>query len=151
MGIFVTPIEELSSSESIKINVTASTSVPYQKTISCSFTLKPELQGTNEYTIEDAQNNDYAILKLTCPSSEAIVTIELDPTQVRIDTNDELYIKRDDSKTEYQTIDGKNYVKKFVFIMPEETTRYVKFYKVDRTQNYSYPGFAEEHPIKVTI
>jgi len=109
------------------------------------------LTGTNEYSIEDAVNNDYALLKLICPNGEAQVTIELDPTKVRIDANDEIYISRDDTKTEYQTINGKSYVKKFVFIMPSETARFVKLYKVDKTQNYTYTGTQTNIPIKVTI
>lgn len=151
VGIFVTPLEQLGTRDSVTIEVTASTSVPYQKTIKCKFTLKPELQGANTYSIEDAENMDYAILKMTCPNNEATVVIELDATKVRIDTNDEIYINRDDTKTETTTIDGKKYVKKFVFVLPAETTRYVKFYKVDRTQNYTYTGVESDCPIKVTI
>lgn len=112
--------------------------------------MNPRLQGDNEYTVEDAPNNEYAILKLTCPSNEAKVTVELDPTKVRIDANDEVYVERDNTKTEYSTIDTKNYVKKFVFTMPAETTKYVKFYKVDKTQNYSYSVLGTNCPIKVT-
>lgn len=151
LGIFVTPIEPLEKGDSVTIEVTASTSVPYQKTIKCKFTLKPELQGANTYSIEDAENMDYAILKMTCPNNEASVVIELDATKVRIDTNDEIYINRDDTKTETTTINGKKYVKKIVFVLPAETTRYVKFYKVDKTQNYTYTGVESNCPIKVTI
>ena len=128
------------------IEVTASTSVPYEKTISCTFTLKAETQGTNTYSIEDVVNRDYAILKLSCPNTEATVTIEIDPTRVRIDSNDEVY----KNKTS-MTVDSNGLVNKIVFILPAETTRYVKFYKVDKTKDYTYPGFVGIHPIKVTI
>lgn len=141
----------MASNETVTIEVTASTSVPYQKTISCEFTLKPETQGTNTYSIEDVVNSEYAILKLTCPNEPATITLEFDPNELRIDTNDEVYIKRDDTLTETTTINGKLYVKKFVFDLPAETTRYVKFYKVDKTQNYTYPGVQATSPIKVTI
>ena len=109
------------------------------------------MQGANTYSIEDAKNNEYAILKLTCPNDEATVTLEFDPTKLRIDTNDEVYINRDESKTVTTTINGKQYVNKIVFDLPAETTRYVKFYKVDKTQNYTYPGVQETSPIEVTI
>lgn len=147
----MTPIGTINQSDQIKIQVTASTSVPYKKTISCEFTLKAEAQGTNTYSIEDVENRDYAILKLTCPNEFAKVTVEFDPTILRIDTNDELYINRDDSGTETTTIGGKQYVKKIVFDLSAETTRYVKFYKVDKAQNYTYPGVQATTPIKVTI
>lgn len=141
----------MKASETVTIEVTASTSVPYQKTISCKFTLKPETQGTNTYSIEDVENREYAILKLTCPNDSTIVTLEFDPNELRIDTNDEVYINRDDTLTETTSIDGKSYVKKFVFELQAETTRYVKFYKVDKTQNYTYPGVQATSSIKVTI
>lgn len=128
------------------INVTASTSIPYEKTISCTFTLRAETQGTNTYSIEDVVNRDYALLKLSCPNAEATVTIEIDPTKVRIDSNDEIY----KNKTS-MTVDSNGLVNKIVFILPAETTRYVKFYKVDKTKDYTYPGFVGTHPIKVTI
>lgn len=147
----MTPIDTIDQSDQIKIQVTASTSVPYQKTISCEFTLKAEAQGTNTYSIEDVENRDYAVLRLTCPNELSTVTVEFDPTILRIDTNDEIYINREDSGTETTTIEGKQYVKKIVFDLPAETTRYVKFYKVDKTQNYTYPGVQETSPIKVTI
>lgn len=151
VGIFVTPLRSLKSNESVTIQVTASTTEPYQKTISCTFTLKPETQGTNTYSIEDVANRDYAILKLSCPNDSSIVTLEFDPTKLRIDANDEIFINRDESKTETTTINGKSYVKKFVFELSAETTRYVKFYKVDISQNYTYPGVQATSPIKVTI
>lgn len=151
MGIFVTPITDLDENESVKIQVTASTSVPYQKTISCEFTLNAETQGANTYSIEDSVNMEYAILKLTCPGDSSTVTLEFDPTELRIDTNDEVYINREAAGMETSTIDGKQYVKKIVYVMPAETTKYVKFYKVVKTQNYTYPGVQATSPIKVTI
>ena len=141
----------MEKNDSVKIQVTASTSEPYQKTISCEFTIKADTQGENTYSIEDAPNNEYAILKLTCPEDSSVVTLVFDPTELRIDSNDEVYINRDASGTETITIDGKQYVKKIVFTIPKETTKYVKFYKVDKAQNYSYPGVQATSPITVTI
>ena len=141
----------MDSTETITIEVSASTSVPYQKTISGKFILKPETQGTNTYSIEDVVNREYAILKLTCPNDSSTVTLEFEPEKLRIDTNDEVYINRNDTKTEYTTINGKNYVTKIVFEMPAETTKYVKFYKVNKALNYTYPGSQTTSPIKVTI
>lgn len=151
IGIYVTPLKKLEQDDSVKITVTASTSAPYQKTISAEFTLKVKTQGSNTYSIEDVENRDYAILKLTSPEESSTVTLEFDPSILRIDTNNEVYIKRDDSKTVTTTIDGKEYVKTIVFNLEEEKTRYVKFYKVDKTKNYTYPGVQATSPIKVSI
>ena len=152
VGIFVTPIAEIEKNESVKIQVTASTSVPYQKTISCEFTLKAVTQGENTYLIQDAVNQEYAILSLTCVNdSGAQVTLEFDPSKLRIDMNDEVYINRVVDEDVTVTIDGKSYVKKFIFNIDAETTKNVKFYKVDKTENYTYPGVQATSPITVTI
>lgn len=152
IGLFVTPIAEIAKNDSVKIQVTASTSVPYQKTISCEFTIKAVTQGENTYLIQDAVNQDYAILSLTCVNeSGAQVTLEFDPSKLRIDMNDEVYINRIVEKDATSTINGDIYVKKIVFNIDAETTKNVKFYKVDKTKNYTYPGVQPTSPIMVTI
>ena len=148
--VFVTPIAQIEKEDSVKIQVSASTTVPYQKTISCEFTLKVETQFENTYSIEDVANRDYAILKLTCADEAGTaVSLEFDPNVLRIDMNDEVYLNKTSEET--STIDGKQYVKKIVFDISAETTKYVKFYKVDKTQNYTYPGVQATCPITVTI
>ena len=42
------------------------------------------------------------------------------------------------------------YAKKVVFNLEAETTKFVKFYKVDKTQNYTYTGLAGTSAITVT-
>lgn len=152
IGLFVTPITEIAKNDSVKVQVTASTSVPYQKTISCEFTIKAVTQGENTYLIQDDVNQDYAILSLTCVNeSGAQVTLEFDPSKLRIDMNDEVYINRIVEKDATSTINGDIYVKKIVFNIDAETTKNVKFYKVDKTKNYTYPGVQPTSPIIVTI
>ena len=150
--IFVTPIADIDDDEIVKIQVTASTSVPYQKTISSEFSLKALTQGYNTYSIEDEPNRDYAILRLVGANTISTeVTVEIDPTKFRLDLNDEIYINRDDTKTVITTSGGITYIKKIVFTIPAETTRYVKLYKVDKTKNYTYPGVQATSPVNVII
>ena len=151
--IFVTPLVELSENETVKIQVTARTEVPYQKEISCEFTLKIQNPGGITYSIEDSDNKDYAILKITNTNEIASqVTLQFDPDDLRIDMNDEVYINRitDGDVIVESGIDGKNYAKKVVFNLEAETTKFVKFYKVDKTQNYTYTGLAGTSAITVT-
>jgi len=150
--IYVNPKTTIDKEDAIKVNVTASTTEPYQKTISCEFTLKSETGGKFSYTIEDEINRDYALLKLTCPSDGGAAIVEFDPAKLRIDSNDEVYINRytEEGSTETTTINGKKYVKKFIFDMSAETTKYVKFYKVDKSKNYTYPSGEAESEIIVT-
>lgn len=150
--IKVNPKVVITEDDIIKVNVTASTTEPYQKTISCEFTLKPTAGGLISYTIEDVNNRDYALLKLTSPGEASVVEIEFDPTELRIDSNDEIYVNRitEAGSVETDTIGGKQYVKKFVFNMPAETTKFVKFYKVNKALNYTYPSGGADSAIQVT-
>lgn len=151
--IFVTPIAEIAENETVTIQVTARTEVPYQKEISCEFTLKIQNPGGITYSIEDSVNQDYAILKLINANEIASqVTLEFDSDDLRIDTNDKVYVNRtiDGDEITESDIDGKNYVTKIVFNIEAETTKHVKFYKVDKTQNYTYTGVAGTSAITVT-
>lgn len=148
--VFVTPIATINRNDSVKIQVTASTTVPYQKTISCEFTLKVETQGENTYEIEDVANRDYAILKLTNANDTATqVTLEFAPSELRLDLNDEIYL--DEKNKVSEEIDSNGYVKKIVFKLDAETAKNVKFYKVNKAQNYTYPGVDDTSAIRVTI
>ena len=145
--VFVTPIATINRNDSVKVQVTASTTVPYQKTISCEFTLKVETQGENTYEIEDVANRDYAILKLTNANDTATqVTLQFNPSELRLDLNDEIYLNKVSLE-----IDSNGYVKKVVFNLDAETAKSVKFYKVNKTQNYTYPGVDDTSAIQVTI
>ena len=93
--VFVTPITTINEGESVTVTVTASTSVPYEKSISCEFTLKVENQATTIYSIDDAVGNEYALFELTNSSNSRIeYTLEFDPRELRLDMNDEIYINR---------------------------------------------------------
>ena len=146
--IFVTPLTTLSENETVTIQVNASTEVPYQKTISCVFTLKVKNQGGVTYTIEDVVNRDYALLKLINTEEVATqVTLEFDPSVLRIDMNDESYVNRVVAK---DGIDENGYLEKLTFSISGETIETVKFYKVNMSQNYSYTGLAGTSQITVT-
>jgi len=147
--VFVTPLATINENETVKILVTAKTEVPYQKEISCEFTLKIENQRGTTYTIEDVANRDYAMLKLVNTIETATqVTLEFDPSKLRLDMNDEIYLNKVAMET--STIDGNQYVKKIVFNLSAETSKNVKFYKVDKSKNYTYPGVQGTSPISVT-
>ena len=64
------------------------------------------------------------------------VSLEFDPNVVRIDLNDEAYINRLEGSEE---VNSDGYVEKFVFTMDKESAKNIKFYKVDMSQDYTYP------------
>ena len=94
---------------------------------------------------------DYALLKLVNRSVSATQAIlQFDPNVLRLDLNDEIYA--DSNKlvsVETTTISGKQYIKKIVFNIEKECAKNVKFYKVDKSKNYTYPGVSPTSVIDV--
>lgn len=144
--IYVTPIDDIALGETVYLLVTAKTEDPYVKEISCRFSITASTQGLNSYKIEDVENRDYAVLNLVNGNVTAMpVVIEIDPDVLRLDLNDEIY-----QNNEGIELEG-NYVKKITFNMEAESSKNIKLYKVDKTQNYTYPGANLENVITVTI
>lgn len=144
--ILVTPIADIALGETVYLLVTARTEDPYVKEISCRFSITASTQGLNSYKIEDVANRDYAVLNLVNGNVTATpVTIEIDTDVLRLDLNDEIY--QDNQGIE---LDG-SYVKKITFNMEAESSKNIRLYKVDKTQNYTYPGVNLENVISVTI
>ena len=147
--ILVTPKTTLNSGEEVKLKVTAKTEEPYQKEISCTYSLKITQDTSNTFKIEDVANRDYAVLKLVNKYETATpVILEFDPSELRLDLNDEIY--RDNNGVETTTISGETYINKIEFTLEAEASKNVKFYKVDKSQNYSYTGVAGTSEITVT-
>lgn len=148
--ILVNPIVELNRGDIVKLRVTAKTEEPYKKQISCTYTLEVAQETLNTFTIEDVENRDYAILKLINKYETATpVVLEFDPNELRLDLNDEIY--RDNTNVETTTISGEGtFINKIEFTLEAEAAKYVKFYKVDKAQNYSYTGVEATSTITVT-
>ena len=143
----VTPKTQIEQDDIITIKIKASTQEPYQKEISCEISLRIQRVLANSYEIEDVANRNYFILKMINTHDTAgNVSLQFDPNVVRIDLNDEAYINRVEN-TEEVNSDG--YVEKFTFTMDKESAQNIKFYKVDMSQDYTYPLSDEECIISV--
>lgn len=122
----------------ITIRIKASTQEPYRKEISCEISLRIQQVLANSYEIEDVANRNYLVLKIVnTHDTGGNVSLEFDPNVVRIDLNDEAYLNRVEGSEETNS-DG--YVQKFVFTMEKEAAKNIKFYKVDMSQDYTYPS-----------
>lgn len=142
--------EQLKTDDVVKLKVRAWTEEPYEKELSCEFKIKIGTEITNKYSIEDVKYRDYALLKLANASeSSTQVTLEFDPKILRLDLNNDIYLNNVSMET--KPINGNDYVYKIVFNMREESSKNIKFYKVDRTQNYSNSGDNKTSIINVTI
>ena len=149
--ILVNPIARINEGETVKLKVTAKTEEPYQKEISCTFSLYIKLPEGNTYSIEDVAGREYALLKLVNRSESGTqATLEFDPNFLRLDMNDEIYADPNMLvEVRTITISGNQYVNKITFNISKESAKNVKFYKVDKSQDYSYPGVQETSAITV--
>lgn len=148
--IFITPISTIEKGERVKLKVTASTEEPYIKEISCEFSLYLKMEQQNTYSIEDVTNRDYAMLKMVNGNSTGTpVTLTFNANELRIDMNDP--ICQDMQILDTMTIGGKEFVTKVQFNLPKESAKNIKFYKVDKTKNYTYPSGSTECAITVNI
>lgn len=148
--ILVNPKVELHKGDIVKLRVTAETEEPYQKQISCTYTLEVAQETLNTFTIEDVNNRDYAILKLVNKYETATpVILEFDPSELRLDLNDEIY--RDNTGVGTTNIIGQGtFINEIEFTLPAEAAKNVKFYKVNKSENYSYSGVEGTSAITVT-
>lgn len=138
--IYIKPTENLEVGDTVKVNVTASTTVPYQKTITATFNIKVTEQGVT-YSIEDEETSIYATLKLVNTKSETnTITLSWDPSKVVIDVTNEYYENRNSNKDTYQNVDGVEYVKSITFDMEASDVKNIRFYKKDINADYTYPG-----------
>lgn len=136
--IVVTPKTQIEQNDIITIRIKASTQEPYQKEISCEISLRIQQVLANRYEIEDIANRNYLILKMVnTHETGGNVSLQFDPNVVRIDLNDEAYLNRIEGSEE---VNGDGYVEKFVFTMDKESAKNIKFYKVDMSQDYTYPS-----------
>lgn len=82
------------------------------------------------------------------------ITLDFDPSVLRIDTTSGVYLVADKTTDVTYTTDEYpyKYVKQINFDMEAEESKVIKFYKLDASQNYTYPvGIEnEESAIRVT-
>lgn len=151
--IYVIPIAEISKNDEIEITITAETTQPYAKKISAIFKVTPSI-GDSEFEIKDSVNSSYAELVLVnSKSSQSIIKLDFDPKLVRIDLNDEFFqpdnlvneLSNNSKKEWTRTLDITNkYIKSVRFKLQPETSKKIKFYKIDKSIDYTYPNTKED-------
>ena len=138
--IYLKPTENLVVGDTVKVVVTASTTEPYQKTISATFNIKVTGQGIT-YSINDDTASIYADLKLVNTKSETnTITLSWNPAKVLIDVTHEYYENRDQTKDTYANVGGVQYINSITFDMEPEEVKSMSFYKKDINEDYTYPG-----------
>ena len=170
--LYLIPTENLKDGDTVKVTVTASTTVPYEKTISATFNVKVEEYSNVTYSIEDTSNSIYATLKLiNTKSEENTITLDFDPNVIRIDVTNKHYENRIKAKDQTTVIkenvtettvnaDGEEvrtvvsvdveYVSSITFTMEPEDIATIRFYKKSAETNYTYPGVYDSLIVTVT-
>ena len=121
--------------EKVVVTVRAFTTEPYAKTISADFTFDITTIGA-DYQIEDIAYRNYVLVKLkNTEPVDSSVTLKFDPEVVRLDMNDEAYLNNLGYETE--KIGGHDYITEVTFLMAEESSKNIKFYKVDKSEDYT--------------
>lgn len=84
--------------------------------------------------------------KAKCYSGE--VTIEFDPLEVVVDITGEAY--SDATNIGTTTIDGVTYINRFTILIEAISSADIRFYKVDISQDYTYPNINNSSVIDLT-
>lgn len=160
----------LETGDRVTIEVEATSTSPYRKTLSSTFTLVVGHYGLS-YEIEDSVGSPYLNIRITntldyytvnenitghnagtqlsieeyqnlsasdkAKCSSAIITLDYDPQDILLDMTSEAYLTSIHSETE--VINNYNYVNLFSFKIDALSSKTIKFYKIDTTQNYTYP------------
>ena len=144
--IHLVPGSDLAVGDIIQFTVTAKSTSPYEKTISAKFKIEISEPNVN-YEIIDEPNSLYATLKLvnTKPTLTEI-TLTYDPTIVLIDKLSEVYPK-DTANIITKKISNIDYVSGIKFSIQPEQTQNIKFYKADKSKDYTYRVGSSEQMI----
>ena len=78
----------------------------------------------------------------------AIAKIEFDPSKILFDVTNSAYLDATEMKT--ITIDGKTYISGFTISIDAISSREIRFYKVDVSQNYTYPNNNNNSIVTIT-
>lgn len=165
----VSPLRVFDTGESIDVSITATSSAPYVKALSANFEINVGRKGVSyeisdqinqpylnltitnardQYIVEEAFNsysvNDiissetYMSLsdnnKAKCYSAK--ITLTFDPRYVVIDTTSNVL---NSSVYTTEQVNGVSYINSITFDVEAMSSTILRFYKIDVTNNYTYP------------
>ena len=139
--------------ENLSYQITDSEGNPYMD-LSLTNTLSyyTVRQAFDGYTVGQRINVDTYISltkenKQKCKSS--VVKIDFDPNVILLDLTDDVYANATNITT--TTINGKTYVNSLTVELDVESSEDLRFYKVDTTQDYTYPNGNNKPVVTVTV
>ena len=136
----------LSEGEVAWVDITATSTSPYRKSISGKLILEV---GTSDifYEIIDAVNQPYLTVNITNSQSvSSDVTLRYNPSIVLLDMTNRFYLNSANTNST-ETLNGYQYLNSVTSRVESLSTTTVKFYKTDPTQDYSYTSGSQATPI----
>lgn len=148
--IYLKPATTLQGGEVINLTITAETTKPYKKTLSAKFQIMVSKQLVS-YRIEDEEESIYATLKLiNAQNEDNSITLAFNPETVMIDTTDEAYINKVSETTTKISGSDVEHINSVTITLGAGQSEDIKFYKKDKSKNYTYPNDKGEDMI-ITI
>lgn len=174
----INPQRVFDTDETISVRVEATSTSPYEKTISAVFNATVGKKGIS-YQIDDSEGlaylrftitnaldqykvftafgsysvgdllstNEYKALsaseKNNCAS--AIITLTFDPNEILIDTTNNIINAAISTVT--QNINGVDYISSISFKIDSMSSNAIRFYKIDKTEDHTYPFGEDSVPI----
>lgn len=139
--------------ENLSYQITDTKGNPYMElSITNTLSYYTVRQAFDNYTVGQRINLD-TYLSLTeenkqkCKSS--VVKIDFEPNVILLDLTDETYSNATNITT--TTINGKTYVNSLTISLVAESSEDLRFYKVDTSQDYTYPNGDNEPIVNVTV
>mgnify|MGYP004596243059 FL=1 len=181
VNIKVSPNRAFKEGEELVVDVSATSTNPYVKTLNAKFIYTSGKKGIT-YSITDEKTNPYLNFSITNANNYCTVIKDFDTYKKGdfIDINDFLnlnntsksnciskYIKLtfdpniilvdttssllDNSTLNYITINNVSYIKEITFPIDALSSRELKFYKIDPSKNYTYPNDETNSIINIEI
>ena len=139
--------EPLKEGETLDVIIKARTEKPFKKEIKAKYSIKIGKKDL-DYKIEDVKNRNYATLILSnVKDSDNILNIEFDPNVLRVDLNNKF--TKDLIDYSSITIGNNQYINRIKIRLPKESSGKIKFYKIDKTKDYTYPNLLNDSIVKI--
>ena len=127
----VSPNKLMSKNDKMRVKINVTTVDDFEKTLTAIFIISLENEKVS-YTIDDAKNRPYFNMIINTIQKENI-TISFDPTEVVIDTSNEIF----KNLKNYELLDGTKLVNKIEFTADALSNLNIKFYKKDISKDYT--------------
>lgn len=132
----------------VDVELTYTSTSPYRKVLRANFRIYVVVQDV-KWHVDDVENRKYFDLYISNYGDieKNNIEIEWNPSNMSIDTTNTYVIN---GTTYTTTINGIQYVNRCKISLGSRKSGIIRFYKNDKTQNYTYPQVGVESPLIIT-